>query len=117
MHTFGKKSAFLLALISAGVFAVASMGGGNKKSKVVKNDFVTVRTTSGFTLKAGPIFKNSRILSYERSEHAVNVNSVLTYQKGNTTFILPYRQRMAVNCSTNPASSLQVFNLRLRMHK
>ena len=107
------------ALIGFAVLTFASMGGGKKsKTTTIKNDFVPIRTSNGFTLKSGPLYRGSSIISQERSKNTFTMNTLLTYQKGNTTFIMPYQQRISIptNCNKNN-NSLQLLNLKLRMHK
>jgi len=108
-------------LIGLAVLTFASMGGGKKsKTTAVKNDFVPIRTTNGFTLKSGPLYKGSSIISQEKNKNTLVMNSLMTYQKGNTTFIMPYQQKISIpsgaNCTKNN-NSLQLLNLKVRMHK
>ena len=110
-----KKAFTSVALIGMAVFAIASMGGG-KKNKSVKADITPIRTTNGFTLKAGPSYNGSMIFGQAKSKNEVSFNSVITYQKGNTTYILPYKYKLQ-STSYQSKSSLQMFNLRLSIHK
>ena len=108
-------------LIGLAVLTFASMGGGKKsKTTAVKNDFVPIRTTNGFTLKSDPLYKGSSIISQEKNKNTLVMNSLMTYQKGNTTFIMPYQQKISIpsgaNCTKNN-NSLQLLNLKVRMHK
>jgi hypothetical protein len=105
-------------MVSAGVLAIASMGGGGSKAKdkTVKPEFTPIRTTNGFTLKAGPAYHGSFLLSQEKNKNLVSLNSIVTYQKGNTTYIIPCRYRLQPSASTG-GSSLQLFNLKLKIHK
>ncbi|HTL09661.1 MAG TPA: hypothetical protein VL307_15420, partial [Chitinophagaceae bacterium] len=96
-----------------------SMGGGGNKSKdkAVKPEFTPIRTTNGFTLKAGPTYKGSMVFGQEKSKSAVSYNSIVTYQKGNTTYILPVKYKLQTSAASQSGSSLQLFNLRIKMHK
>ena len=115
--SFAKKTITSLFLTGLAVFAIASMGGGGNKSKnkTVKVDVTPIRTTNGFTLRSGVNYHGSMIFGQERSNSLISYNSVVTYQKGNTTYILPYRYRLQTNVL--PKSSLQTFNLKLKIHK
>ena len=63
-------------LIGLAVLTFASMGGGKKsKTTAVKNDFVPIRTSNGFTLKSGPLYKGSSIISQEKSRNTIVLNS------------------------------------------
>jgi len=115
----GLKKAFAsLALVSVAAFALASMGGGGNKSKekTSKPEFTPIRTANGFTLKAGPIYRGSVIFAQEKSRTLVAYNSLATYQKGNTTYILPVRYKIQT-ASSLQGSNLQLLNLRVRIHK
>ena len=114
-----KKLLTSCVLVSVGVFALASMGGGGNKSKdkAVKPEFTPIRTTNGFTLKAGPVYRGSTIFGQEKSKNLLSLNSIVTYQKGNTTYILPCRYKLQTSSASQSASSLQLFNVRIKMHK
>jgi hypothetical protein len=114
-----KKAVTSFIMVSMAVFAFASMGGGGNKSKgkqVKGTEFTPIRTVNGFTLKAGPVYHGSMIFGQEKTNNVLSFNSVITYQKGNTTYILPYRYKMQSN-AYNSKSSLQMLNLRLPIHK
>lgn len=116
--TATKKALISLTLVAFTVFAFGSMGGGSNKSKskAVKTDFIPIRTTNGFTLKAGPSYHGSMIFGSDKKKNFTSFNSVITYQKGNTTYILPYRYKMQ-SASFQSKSSLELFNLKFKMHK
>jgi hypothetical protein len=116
--SFTKKAFISFMLVSFGVLALASMGGGgNKKNKSVKPEFTPIRTTNGFTLKAGPSYRGSTIFTQEKNNTLVSLNSIVTYQKGNTIYILPCRYKLQTSPTSQPGSSLQMFNLKIKMHK
>jgi len=119
LTTTAKKALTSLLLIGVGVWALASMGGGGNKSKdkAVKPEFTPIRTTNGFTLKAGPVYHGSIIFGQEKTKNLVSYSSVVTYQKGNTTYILPCKYKLQTSSISQSGSSLQMFNLRIKMHK
>lgn len=114
--TSAKKALISFVLIGFGIFAIASMGGGGNKSKdkSIRPEFTPIRTTNGFTLKAGPSYHGSMIFGQEKSRNLVSYNSLVTYQKGNTTYIIPCRYKLQ---TTAPVSNLQLLNLRFKIHK
>jgi len=113
-----KKIITSLVLVIVAVLAFASMGGGGSKAKdkTVKPEFTPIRTTNGFTLKAGPMYHGSFLLAQERNKNLVSLNSIVTYQKGNTTYIIPCKYKLQTSVSPS-SSSLQLLNLRLKIHK
>ena len=111
-------SASMVAIVG---LAVASKGGGGDKGKTnipLKTNFVPIRTTAGFTLKAGPTFMGSTITSTEKTPEYVSFQTLITYQHGNSTFIMP--RTLKVNSSVfmhnNSGSSLNLLDLRINMH-
>jgi len=56
------------------------------------------------------------MFSQEKTNNVIYFNSVVTYQKGNTTYILPYKYKMQSN-AYDSKSSLQMFNLKVKLHK
>lgn len=116
--SFSKKLLASFILVNVGVLALASMGGGGNKSKdkSVKPEFTPIKTSNGFTLKAGPVYHGSMILSQDKSKSLISLNSIVTYQRGNTTYILPSRYKVQTS-TVQTGSSLQMFNLKIKMHK
>jgi hypothetical protein len=112
-------SALLLAVV--GLSFASKGGGGEKKSAKdipLKTNFTPIRTTGGFTLKAGPSYAGSYLLSTEKKDNIVSFNTLITYQKGNNTFIMPYRVKINTNMYLHTSgNSLQLLDLRINMHK
>jgi hypothetical protein len=115
-----KKTIISCAMIGAVALALASSGGGDKKraETLHKPDFTPIRTTNGFTLKAGPMYAGSHTFSMERNNHYVTYNTVVTYQQGNKVFILPYKSRVYV-APDNSAyrTNLNAIDLKFRLRK
>lgn len=112
-----KKTLISCAMIGAvALAAVASSGGGKKKSEApLKPIYTPIRTTNGFTLKAGPSYTGSHILSSERSRNSVTYSTVVTYQKGNTVYILP--QQVKMNLKPTFKTNLNLLDLKIKLHK
>ena len=114
-------STILLAVV--GLTFASKGGGGDKKSdknSSLKTDFTPIRTTTGFTLKMGPSFSGNVLLSSERKANYVSFNTLVTYEKGNTTYIMPYRYKVnnALFLRNNSNSSLQLLDLHINVgHK
>ena len=108
-------------MIAAVGLAVASKGGGgdNKKaSTALKTNFVPIRTTNGFTLKSGPSYSGSMIVGTQKTREYVSFNTLVTYQKGNSFYIMPhtYRINTSVYLKNNSGSNLNLLDLRINMH-
>ena len=113
------------ALISASLVAVvglalASKGGGGEKQKAttLKTNFVPIRTASGFTLKVGPSFTGSTIVCTEKTKEYVSFHTLITYEHGNMTYIMPrtYKISPRVYLHNNSGSNLSLLDLRINMH-
>jgi hypothetical protein len=115
-----KKTIISCAMIGAVALAVASSGGGDKKkaSSLRNSDFTPIRTTNGFTLKAGPSYTGSHLFSSARNRNTLTLNSVVTYQQGNKVFILPHKSRVVINSgNTDSRTNLNALDVKIRLHK
>jgi hypothetical protein len=117
-----KKTIISCAMIGAFALALASSGGGDKKKAEAlrKPDFTPIRTTNGFTLKAGPAYTGSHTFNSVSANNFITRNTVVTYQQGNKVFILPYKPRVTVNVTPDNSTyrnNLNVFDLKFRLRK
>ena len=117
-----KKTIISCAMIRVFALALASSGGGDKKKETLrKPDFTPIRTTNGFTLKAGPAYTGSHTFNSVSSNNYTR-STVVTYQQGNKVFILPYKSTSRVVNFTPDRSSynrnnLNAFDLKIRLRK
>ena len=104
-------------MFGAVMLAFASSGGGKKKNSAstLQSTFTPIRTTKGFTMKAGPAYTGSHIFNSRQTTGFVMYNTVVTYQKGNVIFILPYQYKM--NKQTNLKSNMNVLDLKIKLRK
>jgi hypothetical protein len=112
-----KKTIVSFSLVGVVALALASSGGGNKKksAKLFDPEFTPIKTTSGFSIRAGASYSGSLITSTQKNKSSVNINSLVTFQKGNTIYILPNKHR--INTVKNQKSNLNVLNLKFDLHK
>jgi hypothetical protein len=113
-------SAILLAVVG---LAYASKGGGgdkkNNKSVPLKTEFTPIRTTGNFTLKSTPAYSGSFFLGQEKTKTTISFNTLVTYENGNSVFIMPYKYKVNIP-GVNDGSSrtnLQLLDLRIKMHR
>jgi hypothetical protein len=115
-----RKALISTSLVAIVGMAVASKGGGDKQKASVplKTNFVPIRTTTGFTLKAGPTYTGSTILSTEKTPDYVSFHTLITYQRGNTTVIMPhtFKVNSSVFMRNNSGSNLSLLDLKINMH-
>jgi hypothetical protein len=118
--TLARKSAICFVLTAMAILAFASKGGGGGdkgKSNPITNQFTPIRTSGGFTLKAGPTYRGSLLFNQEKKKDVVLFNSVVTYQRGNTTFILPYKSKITLPTKNCVKNNLNVVDFKINLHK
>ncbi|HEX6180081.1 MAG TPA: hypothetical protein VFZ47_02490 [Chitinophagaceae bacterium] len=119
-QTLARKSAICFALTVIAILTFASKGGGGgdkNKNVPVTSQFTPIRTTNGFTLKSGPVYRGSQLFSQQKKNDVITLNSVITYKKGNTTYILPYRYRMNLPTNTAKKNNLNVVDFKINLRK
>ena len=81
-----------LFLIGLSVAAFATLGDGKSKGKrsSLLNSKPTI-TPGKFTLKSGYQYRGSQIINQQNQNNTFTRNSLVTYQKGNMTYILPVK--------------------------
>jgi hypothetical protein len=118
-----RKALISTIMIAVVGLAFASKGGGGDKKPTttsLKTNSTPIRTTGGFTLKTGPSFSGSVLLGAEKKANYVSFNALVTYEKGNSIYIMPYRYKINNSCflRNNSNSSLQLLDLHINMsHK
>jgi len=119
------SSALRIAAVGLLLFAVtmlgfASKGGGDKKRhREFENSFTPINAASSFTLKKSPLYSGSTVVIRPQADNRISMNAMITYQRGNTTFILPYQYKVNVGPSNvyTPKSNLQFLGVRIQMPK
>ena len=111
----------ILLVAVVGLTFASKGGGGDKKNKSVpiKTEFTPIRTTGNFTLKSSPNYSGSFFLGQERTKSTVSFNTLVTYERGNSIFIMPYKYKVNIpglSDGTN-RSNLQLLDLKIRMHR
>lgn len=95
---------FLLVLVGHISFGTGITEKANKSTFTLKN----LNKSKGFTLSPGVSnyqFKGSQFLSVKKSSNnTVQVNSVIRYQSGNTTYVFPYKYKVKAPLFKTPAA-------------
>jgi hypothetical protein len=118
-----KKSLISATMLGVVVIALASSGGGKKKSSNSSLGVISVRANGTFTLKSKPNYSGSHVLSTMNLKNSTVYRSVITYQKGNTTFIIPSKYRISngskltVGSCNTARSNLKMFDLKLNLSR
>ena len=86
-----------MAFLGLGLLAFADRGGFVKKDRPQMNieTHGTLKNSIQFNLKSGLKYKGSDILSMKRVGNSIITESVVTYQKGSSIYLIPYKQRIA----------------------
>ncbi len=99
MKTFTKKLLTIALLFGIVNVAVADRGVAKKnKNKTTFNIATpsTLRNSIGFNLKSGLTYKGSLLSSTKTVGNSIVANSLVTYQKGNITYIIPYQHKIVM---------------------
>ena len=95
-----KKIVILVMLISVAGVTFADRGAGKKnKLKTVLNISTGANLKNSIltNIKLGLTYKGSLLTTFRQTNTNTIVNSsLMTYQKGNTTYIIPYKNKIAV---------------------
>ena len=115
-----RKMTISMILLGLTFFTFASIGGDKNKSKnnSLQSAFTPIRTSRGFTLKEGLNYRGSVILRQEKISNFISYNSLITYQKGNATYILPNKYKVSLTPDEiTRKSSLQLLQLKIKICK
>jgi hypothetical protein len=90
-----------LLILSACIcgIAIADRGGfGRKKNQVQLNitTLGTLKKSISLNLKSGLTFRGSNLLNTQQIGNTLFSTTLLSYKKGNTIYILPYRQKVFI---------------------
>lgn len=99
MNLFTKQLLALTILFSVVSDAFADRVFGKKmKNKITLNLNIpsNIRNVIGFNLKTGLAYKGSLLSSHAYFGSSIINTSVATYHKGNTIYIVPYKNKLAV---------------------
>jgi hypothetical protein len=87
---------FLLAVTAVSAFAVLGDKGKTPKNKsLLSNESFTI-VRGGLSLKSNYNFRGSQVISPIQKNEYINLNTVVTYQKGNTTYIVPLKKKIFI---------------------
>lgn len=92
---------FLLAASAISAFAILGDKGKTPKTNrsFLSNENFAVNPTS-FSLKSNYNFRGSQIINPAITTEYINLNTVITYQKGNTTYIVPLKKKIFITTAS-----------------
>jgi hypothetical protein len=86
-----KKTATLL-LLTASVAAFATLGDGGKRSKQRETSVLLPYSAKNFSLSSNYNYKSNNLFASPEKKQFIMLNPVITYQKGNSAYILPLKK-------------------------
>jgi hypothetical protein len=91
---FTKKLVAILAIVLVAhyVFAVDGNQGGKKSSKV----FSSIKSNLNISLKSMYAMGNQNNFSVKRAPSTSMTHTVITYHKGNQTWVMPYKNNIKI---------------------
>lgn len=119
VHTI-RLSVVSILLLAVTVLAFASKGGGDKKKhSAFENAFTPINSASSFTLKKTPVYSGTLMNFQPQADNRISLNAMITYQRGNTTFILPYQYKVTIGPvnNNNGKTNLQFLGVKIQMPK
>lgn len=95
------KRLMLFSLIAGSAFvAFAALGDGRGGKERPASSGVRLLSsksqTNNFSLRSGYTFRGSEVINTTKPRY-VDISSVITYQRGNTTYVLPLKKKVLVD--------------------
>jgi hypothetical protein len=90
-----KRNLATAVLVTASLAAFATFvdDGGKKGTKISSPDF----TVRNFSLRTTYNYKSNNLFTSSKSPKFIMLNTVVTYQKGNATYILPLKKKVLLD--------------------
>jgi hypothetical protein len=102
-----KKKIATAVLITASVAAFATIGDGGGKKGQTKSTYSSKFSYSAknFSLRSEYNYKGNNILNSQSAPKFIVLNTTITYQKGNTTYVMPLKKKVILDkVNFNPAN-------------
>lgn len=100
------KTGFRFIAMSAVVLLVAhtvmAVDGIVVKSKASKSSFSNMKKNLTLSLNSGFNYKDNRSFGFKKMGSGDQFSSMITYQKGNITYVLPYRNKALIHRFKTP---------------
>jgi hypothetical protein len=95
-----RKLAVILLLVISAAGAYATLGDGKSKSAVPKSSLLSNRTSlkpGSFSLKSGYSYRGNKVINNYSEKRFIRLNTVVTVQKGNISYIVPLKRKAILN--------------------
>jgi len=91
---------FLLAVSAVSAFAILGDKGKNPKNHSFLSGQNYAVSPGSFSLKSNYNYRGNQVINSQRSTQYITLNTVLTYQKGNTTYIVPLKKKIFITTAS-----------------
>ncbi len=96
-----KSSAILLLILTIStVGAFATLGETNIRVENPKKSAFSSKSTykqNSISLRPNISFRGDQVINMHQPDRFISMNTVVTYQKGNTTFVMPLKKKVLMN--------------------
>lgn len=102
-----KRKLATAVFITVSVAAFATLGDGGRKKDQARTSYSSkfAYTAKNFSLRSGYNYKGNNILNTQNTPRFIILNTTVTYQKGNTTYVLPLKKKVILDkVNFNPAT-------------
>jgi len=98
MTKYSKIVTVVLLVCGVCVFAFADRGGFVKKNRTQLNIKTNgnLKNSIPFNLKSGLTYRGSFLTDQEQIGNSLVSDAYISYKKGNTVYILPYKQKILI---------------------
>jgi len=99
MSTISKIVLLLAVLNGIVLTTMADRGIGKNKKKVslnISSKNSSIAKALSLNLKSGLKYRGTLLSNVESKKNLVLYNTLITYQKGNTIYVIPYKQKLVV---------------------
>ncbi|MEP6584627.1 MAG: hypothetical protein ABJA90_10185 [Ginsengibacter sp.] len=98
MFKCSKSLLAVLALCGVCFIALADRGGFMKKNKARLNiaTSANLKNSISFNLKSGLSYRGSFVVNQRQIGGSLVSDAVISYKKGNTIYLLPYKQKILI---------------------
>ena len=109
MIKYSKIAAIALLICFVTFVAIADRGGFGRRNKIHFNIITlnTLKSSIGFNLKSGLLYRGNSVINLQNTGNSIFTISIARYQKGNTVYILPYKQKVLTQ-SYSPSSGYKL---------
>ena len=106
----GKKLSVLLLLAVSAIGAFATLGDGKVKRELPKKSLLSNKTVKpgSFSLKSGYTYRGNQVINTQQETKYIRLNTTVTMQKGNITYIVPLKKKVILQNVTIDISNRQL---------